>query len=564
MYNEMSFLFSKELKVDTQRTNGIPLSNTNTLRGTIDANKKYVVYKDKNFFNGQNGAIRNYIKEKIYDNDSTDTNPYIQLLKDPEFQKGSKTLRPSDFSYLRDLGVYPINRLIILRRFAEGVVVTDDLNQIGVNPISVVIGWVKEDLDLFNLSFNEEWDVQNKMLHEIIADILKNEFKVGGADKVIPSPGWTQGLLFGFLKKMGLVAEDSNAYDIPFGDPNLLREAAYRDYTKQGLKSTMNITFETVYEQKLIGEFDPATAMLDTIRNLLRMGTSETRYIFSAESEILKKLTEAVNNKGNSVDAWSEVIKKIVTAFIDATTETFSELFGKNPEDVNKEFQEKIDKGETSEETKLRSNENRMKVIETNNSKGWFDKDREEYKKLKEENKTLRETIQQKQDREQTKKSEAETNETVGMAGAAAQNNSVLSSMLDETTTTGKFLKSILASTFAKHRWPIRGSIGVMTGQPTTPWHITIGNPWSPIISAGNMIVDKIDLSAKGELGFNDMPIFVNTNISLRFGRNLGSKEIEKIFNNGYQRIYNKSTNDSKPIDNSKPKDQTTPPILPN
>jgi hypothetical protein len=558
MYNEMSFLFSKELKVDTQRTNGIPLSNTKTLKGYSGDDKTYVVYKDKNFFNGQNGAIRNYIKEKIYDNDSTDTNPYIQLLKDPEFQSGSKTLRPSDFSYLRDLGVYPLNRLIILRRFAEDVIVTDDLNQIKVNPISVVIGWVKEDLDLFNLSFNEEWDVQNKFLHEIIADILKNEFKVGGAEKIIPSPGWTQGLLFGFLRKMGLT--DSNAYDIPFGDPNLLREAAYRDYAKQGLKSSMSINFETVYEQKLIGEFDPATAMLDTIRNLLNMGTSKTRYIFSADSPIFQKLTTAVNNKGNSVAAWAEVVKEIVTAFIDATKETFEELFGSKPEDVNKQFQEKLEKGQTSEESKLAANENRMKVIEANDSKGWGDKDRAEYKKLEEENKSLRETIGQKKDKELTEANEKKNNETVGLAGAVSENSNMLSNMLDEKTTTGKFLKSIMASTFAKHRWPIRGSIGAMTGQPTTPWHITIGNPWSPIISAGNMIVDKIELSAKGELGFNDMPIFINANVSLRFGRHMGSQEIEKIFNNGYKRIYDKTSTDTKPIDNSKQKDPTIPP----
>ena len=105
---------------------------------------------------------------------------------------------------------------------------------------------------------------------------------------------------------------------------------------------------------------------------------------------------------------------------------------------------------------------------------------------------------------------------------------------------TSKLLRSILAATFAKHRWPIRGSIGAMTGMPTAPWHITIGNPYSPIISAGNMIVEKIELSAKGELGFNDMPMQLNAKINLKFGRNLGKQEIDKMFNNGYRRIYSK------------------------
>ena len=60
------------------------------------------------------------------------------------------------------------------------------------------------------------------------------------------------------------------------------------------------------------------------------------------------------------------------------------------------------------------------------------------------------------------------------------------------------------------------------------------------------MVVDKIEVKAKGEMGFNDVPIHLNATITLKFGRNLGRQEILKIFNNGYKRIYTKQKPDTK------------------
>lgn len=578
MYNEMSFLFSNNIKngqnfnINRVRSNGtVNLSNKSTLYENINSATTYTVYKDKKFFSNNPGQIKNYIKQSIYDRNSDNTNPYIALLKDPEFQKGAKRLKPGYFTYLRDLGVYPINRLIILRRFREGVAVFDDLNRIASEPIATVIGWVKEDSDIFNLSFNEEWSTQTKFLHEIIYDILQNEFKVGGADKIIPQPGWTQGLLFGFLSKMGLT-DSGSAYDIPFGDPNLLREAAYRDYEKQGLMSKMDITFETVYEQKYIGDFDPALAMLDIIRNLTDMGTSNTRYVLNQKSTIINDLFNAVQGKGNDLEAWGKVIKEIITAFISAIDATFEGLFGKGSNEnakkaingdgttpnekneysaydayikakqdqieANKKEIDKIDKIDVNKRTTTQTD--RKNTLLANNVTLNNDIKYAEDAKKKAQNK--------KQDKAQKKEDSISKDTTLS---SFSQKNALVSQFkfLDFNNDIGSFLKSVLAATFAKHRWPIRGSIGAMTGLPTAPWHITIGNPWNPIISAGNMIVHEVSVSAKGEMYFNDMPKEVTAKISLKFGRNLGKQEIQNIFNNGYRRVYSKkapSTNKSK------------------
>lgn len=493
MYTELSFLFETNRNIMSS-TNGNGFSNNNTLWGeNPNEEKNYTVYKDKSIFEGKNGDIKNYIKQKIYDTDVDDMNPYVSLIKDTKYNNRSKKLKASHFTYLRDLGVYPINRLIVLRRYPEGVAVYDDLEKIGAEPISTVIGWLREDAEIFNISFNENWGTSNKYLHEIINDILNNEFKMGGMENIVPMPGFTQGLLFGFFEKLGLTDEGS-MYDIPFGDPNLLREAATRDYQQQGLLSNMNISFETTYEQKFIGNYDPATAMLDILRNLTAMGTSNTRYLFKMEKDgILKRILDASSGKGNNLDAWFEVIKEVVTKFVEAISETVTALVANLPPSENKE--EPVTNSDTNGEKKG----------------------------------------EEKETKEATKKSEAEE-----ATDAANAFNNKLTSLIDEEGMVGSLLKSILASTFAKHRWSIRGSIGAMTGIPTAPWHITVGNPYSPIISAGNMIVDKIEVSSKGEMGFNDLPLQITAKISIKFGRNLGKQEIDSLFNNGYRRIYSK------------------------
>jgi len=99
---------------------------------------------------------------------------------------------------------------------------------------------------------------------------------------------------------------------------------------------------------------------------------------------------------------------------------------------------------------------------------------------------------------------------------------------------------TILAGSVMKYKWPLKGSIGLMSGISTTPWHLTIGNPYSPIINIGNVYVDNVEIKLSNDLGFNDMPARIDVSISTQFGRPLGKQELEKMFNNGYKRVYSK------------------------
>jgi hypothetical protein len=81
-----------------------------------------------------------------------------------------------------------------------------------------------------------------------------------------------------------------------------------------------------------------------------------------------------------------------------------------------------------------------------------------------------------------------------------------------------------------------------MSGINTTPWHLTIGNPYSPILSMANIVVDTVNVEGSGELGYNDMPKRLKYSIKCHVGRNLGGQEIMQMFNNSYFRVYSKDS----------------------
>ena len=85
----------------------------------------------------------------------------------------------------------------------------------------------------------------------------------------------------------------NNTSLIPTGNPNVIREAAFRDGTQYGLTTELQVTLTTEYEQKYIGDIDPGSAMLDVIKNLTIFGTSESKAILSANSDIIKDLMTA-------------------------------------------------------------------------------------------------------------------------------------------------------------------------------------------------------------------------------------------------------------------------------
>jgi len=428
-----------------------------------------LVYKNPNEFTGTAG-VRNYLRLNVYKYDDINEDPYISLLRYFGDKKTKAlTLRAADFVYLKDLGVYPINRLWILRRFPDNCIVPNNLLAWGkaVEPVSTVVGWIKdkEDTPLLSLNFNEVWTDQNEMIDKIMTQILSDNFNYK-MPMTIPVPGWSQGLLFGMLNAMGFT-DDYNAMNVPTGDPNVLRVGKMRDASgAQGLQSRMNLSLETTYEQKYINGVDPGLAMMDVLSNLFKMGTSDQKFILS-NSPMLQQLIGNINGKKN-VNAWLDFIKNLIGAFVKGVA-TFISAMGTGESFV------------------------------TSANAGGSD---------------------------QSTGSESPDKNSIGTTGGLVSN----------------VANSILAGTIAKYRWPLKGSIALMSGINTTPWHLTIGNPYSPIINIGNVYVSNVEVKLSNDLGFNDMPARIDVNISADFGRPLGKQELEKMFNNGYKRVYSKKS----------------------
>jgi len=509
-YSEMDFLFSPSNRdsVNQQLEN---IDNTRNIFAPWDTNK-YVIYKSKTGDGTQN--IKNFLREKVYDNENNGTlnNPYINILK--YFNKTSGTpgaalrIKAADLAYLRDLGVYPINRMIVLRRFPEGGFVREDLNEMNVEPISTVIGWIKPDQNFGTIGFNENWSITNERFDVALTEILK-KVTGGKADaQVIPIPDFAQGLLFEFYNRVGLtersgVDEDSFEYydptiadnlnptitgedgkqrkkygewglkNIPVGDPNVLQEAPFRNPEGQNIQSTFAFTFDTTYEQKLLGDVDPGSAMLDILDNLYAMGTSNMRFYWGDDSEIIQKAKKAAMDKANNLNSWWDFIKELMVSF----WEEIKNLFINAANVITANFNAAL-----SATTAAASNTGSTFIA--------------------------------------------------NLAGS-----DVGKSMKDFAE---KTLESILTSTIAIHRFRLRGSIELMVGgrDSSSPWHITIGNPYSPWLATNHIIVESVSVETSTEMGFNDQPQWLKATFNCKFSRALGKQELMRMCNNSYRRTY--------------------------
>jgi len=421
----------------------------------------------------QNSRVKqiNKMKENNFQKDE-ERNPYTYLIEKLSSRKSTEIF-PRDLAYLRDLGVYPTNRMFILRRFdSSGIVGPEaDLRSDNIykdsKPVSVVIGWI-DDESLFDLSVSEVWTTEKRYLHEIIGDILKNEFGLN-ATGMASVPGWSQGLLISLLNNLGFT--DANVADL-FGNPNVLQEGATREGGGKDssftLKSDWSFTLKTAYEAKYIYDIDPVDAMKSIVDNLLAMGSS-TEVLFNIDQEganLFKTLT------GTPEAAWGE-FKGIISKFLNTIKDLAGKQEPKEPEQKNQ--------------------------TPTANSKN-------------------------------------EKQETATSDGGTSNPQVALADKL--LNVIGNAASDVWYATIGKYRWPLRGVYGVHTGKNTTPWHLTIGNPLSPVLSMNHIVVDNVSIKSPVEFTFNDVPKYIEATIRIKNSRNMGTNELSPMFFRNHLRTY--------------------------
>ena len=595
-YSEMDFLFESKSNLDTISQQLNRTSKDNTVNIFKD-NPGYVLYKSK--FKSNTNTIKTHYQQKIYNNDTENVkNPYIKLLKDFNAKSGTPgaglRLKASDLAYLRDLGVYPLNRMAILRRFPEGCFVTEDLNEMKIEPISTIVGWIKPDQGFGTINFNETWVKTTERFDTVLAGIIKKLIG-GGEGGLATVPDFAQGMLFEWYKNMGLlersgvddsVDEDYEFYNqnrdvnwkwnntnstsedkktpevtkeqqekidtlskiagtnansdswnkdktwglnrIPIGDPNVLQEAPFRDPVGQNIISDFQFELSTVYEQKMLGEVDPGTAMLDILDNMYAMGTSNMTFYWGDASPAISAARRAASNDGNNLQAWWDLVYRILDGFWTAIVKLFNGL--KNEAD-------KVLEDATATQEKAETPEVKKEIAELDRKIAKYEEADVYYKKF---SKTTGDNNYTELKKEaEAKKSELQGNPPQKTAVEAATEAAKGKSEILDTVLL--FIKSALTSTVAIHRFKLRGTIELMTGGKisSSPWYLTLGNPYSPWLATNHIIVQSAIIDTSPEMGFNDQPQWLSVKFTCKLSRSLGKQELMRMFNNTYRRTYN-------------------------
>ena len=124
----------------------------------------------------------------------------ITTLIDQTAKYPSMMLTSAHFAYLKYLGVYPNNRLLIARRFPGPV--GNDLTAIKASPLATLVSWVDNDSDFMDISFGEHWIPAKASFEDVLNSIgkdttLSNDNRKGNSSigtslagaMVIPLPG---------------------------------------------------------------------------------------------------------------------------------------------------------------------------------------------------------------------------------------------------------------------------------------------------------------------------------------------------------------------------------------
>ena len=292
------------------------------------------VGKEENAGLGLDDSFNGITRKTLHNNDVYDTS----ILNIVEKTAGSAAaLRPSDFAYLKNLGVYPNNRLIVCRRFSGPQI--DNIFGIKSNPIVVLISWRIPGEDFLDISFGEQWEAAQADFTDIVNGIGQDILKMsplgdagGEMFSAIPLPGWSETLTRIVLAKIGVYEKNAGGDRLPAGNPNLIKEAKRRKTVAQGeagsglyCKVSIKVTVE--YEQKFISGIDPTIVYMDILQNALRFGTSPsdnyglrgefgTDIIAAVKNPkiLLTKVVDALRNAVNEVKA---TVMKFFKEFVD-------------------------------------------------------------------------------------------------------------------------------------------------------------------------------------------------------------------------------------------------------
>lgn len=450
--------------------------------------------KEENAGLGLDDSYNGITRKTLHNNDVYDTS-ILNIVE--KTSNSAASLRPSDFAYLKNLGVYPNNRLIVCRRFAGPQI--DNIFGIKSNPIVVLISWRTPGEDFLDISFGEQWEAAQADFTDIVngigQDILKMS-PLGGAGgelfNAIPLPGWSETLTRIVLAKIGVYEQTAGGDRLPAGNPNLIKEAKRRKTVAQGeagsgLDCKVSIKVTVEYEQKFISGIDPTIVYMDILQNALRFGTSPSDN-YGLSGGFGASIIAAVKNPKLLITKIVGILKAAVDEVKDTVLKFFEE-FVNEAKAAQAEADAAVAAGGEEEDPEEEGEPDPAEL----------QKEADEKKKAAE-------------DAEKGSNKFKDFFNTIGTA---------------------------LSKTVNKYEEAVKGVVYALTGMPSTPWHVTIGNPLRPIFCSGDMYTTNVQLTMGSTLAFNDLPANIKIDFTLENARPWGLQEIMAKFNTGNIRTVN-------------------------
>lgn len=99
----------------------------------------------------------------------------------------------------------------------------------------------------------------------------------------------------------------------------------------------------------------------------------------------------------------------------------------------------------------------------------------------------------------------------------------------------GMLLGGMLNKLGRPHKVPMAS---LLSGAPVGCWHLTIGNPKSPIIEIGNLVCTGSEIEHYGPLGLDDFPTGLRVKVNLEHAKPRDIMGIEQMYGRGDTRIY--------------------------
>ena len=107
---------------------------------------------------------------------------------------------------------------------------------------------------------------------------------------------------------------------------------------------------------------------------------------------------------------------------------------------------------------------------------------------------------------------------------------------LDKMSGMSKYLKGMLKDNLGRPALYAMDSL--ISGDDCGFWHLTIGNPYNPIMVIGNLIMTNSTVQQFGPLGVDDFPTEVKVTCTVKPGRSRDMSEISRYYTQGLNGIY--------------------------